>query len=233
MSVKRHPWMKFFPTDFRSDPKVRMCSRAARSLWLDMLGLMHESDTYGHLLIAGRQPNNKQLASILGDTEGGIGKMLQELEDANVFSRTEDGTIFSRRMLRDKAKAERDRANGKGGGNPNLIAPVNEGVNPPDKAHMPDARSQRPEEKDNTPGFEVWYSAYPRHVGRGQAAKAYRAALRKADAATLLAGAQRAARQYAGKDPEFVPYPATWLNGERWLDQAPAATARVIPLGVG
>ncbi len=68
--------------------------------------------------------------------------------------------------------------------------------------------------------FEVWYDAYPRHVARGTAVKAYRAARRKTDAATLLAGCQRYAdlQRRRGTKPEHIAHPATWLNGERWLD---------------
>ena len=54
--------------------------------------------------------------------------------------------IYSRRMVRDKAKADRDRENGKGGGNPKLIAADNAGVNPPDKAQILEARNKK--EKD-------------------------------------------------------------------------------------
>jgi hypothetical protein len=53
-----------------------------------------------------------------------------------VFSRDADGTIYSRRMRRDAERAEEDKKNGKKGGNPKL----KDGVNPPDKAHMPEAR---------------------------------------------------------------------------------------------
>lgn len=73
--------------------------------------------------------------------------------------------------------------------------------------------SMRKEPDDD---FIEWYAAYPRHVGKGAAARAYRSARKKVDAATLLVGAERAAAQ-AG-DPQFIPHPATWLNGERWLD---------------
>lgn len=70
--------------------------------------------------------------------------------------------------------------------------------------------------KEPDDDFIEWYAAYPRHVGKGAAARAYRSARKKVDAATLLVGAERAAAQ-AG-DPQFIPHPATWLNGERWLD---------------
>jgi len=70
-----------------------------------------------------------------------------------------------------------------------------------------------------TDEFEIWYDAYPRHVGRGAAHKAYRTARKKADAETLLAGAKAAANKFAGTDQQFIPYPATWLNGEHWLNE--------------
>lgn len=71
-----------------------------------------------------------------------------------------------------------------------------------------------------TDDFENWYAVFPKHVGRGAALRAYRGARKKADPLVLLAGARQAAAQYAQSDPKFIPHPATWLNGERWLDQA-------------
>lgn len=69
--------------------------------------------------------------------------------------------------------------------------------------------------------FDGWYAAYPKHEARGQALKAYKTARKSTDAATLLAGAERAKAKYAGADPKYVPLPATWLNGQRWLDETP------------
>ena len=71
--------------------------------------------------------------------------------------------------------------------------------------------------------FQIWYSRYPRCAGRGQAIRAYRAARKKTDADTLLAAVERFRGQVAGKDKEFVCFPATWLNGERWLDDTASA----------
>lgn len=77
--------------------------------------------------------------------------------------------------------------------------------------------SEEPSE-DLSSDFDLWYAAYPRHEGRGQAERAYRAARKKADADALLAGAKAAAGRYSGSEKRFIPMPATWLNGERWLD---------------
>lgn len=67
--------------------------------------------------------------------------------------------------------------------------------------------------------FEPWWAIYPRKRGKGQALKAYRAARKKASAETLLEAlkAQRDALTKEGVG--FCPYPATWLNGERWADE--------------
>lgn len=143
MSKADRPWVKWYWADWRSDPGLRVCSLAARGLWAEMLGIMHEADTYGHLLINGSAPTAKQIAALVSATPGQVEALLAELKAAGVPSFTAEGVIYSRRMVRDRERQERDKANGKKGGNPSL----NGGVNPPDnggdKAHMPEARSQR------------------------------------------------------------------------------------------
>jgi hypothetical protein len=69
-----------------------------------------------------------------------------------VLSREGDGTIFSRRMRRDEARAARDKANGSMGGNPRLQPALKRedtpGVEPPDKAQKPEARVHNPEREE-------------------------------------------------------------------------------------
>jgi hypothetical protein len=151
MGAMSQPWMKFYPSDWRADPALRSCSMAARGLWMEMLCLMHEANPRGSLLINGQQVTGKQLASLCGTGLTETVRWLGELAGAGVFSRDENGTIYSRRIRRDDEKALRDKANGKGGGNPALT----KGVNPPDKgkdkAQKPEARDQKPEEGTQPP----------------------------------------------------------------------------------
>jgi len=244
MSEQRNPWVKWYPADWRADPKLRMCSVAARGVWVDMLGFMHEAEPYGHLIVAGVAPNEQQLAVLIGTTVAVIRKAIAELEAAGVFSRTDSGAIFSRRMVRDRDKADLDRARGKQGGNPKLLFDDNGGVNPPvnhwvnggDKAQKPEARSQKPDKilsltaRQIDLDFEAWWPLFPRKVGKGQARKAYHASRKNpcVTAEILLAAAKRFAASRAGEDEKFTPHPATWLNGERWLDGAASGTAAVI-----
>lgn len=113
---------------------------------MEMLALMHEAEPRGHLLVNERPITPKQLASLAGCSSKEVDAALLELEQSGVFSRTEEGTIYSRRMIRDAERAERDRNNGKGGGNPHLTKGVNPPLNPEDnggdKAQNLEARGQ-------------------------------------------------------------------------------------------
>jgi hypothetical protein len=231
-AARKLPWIKFYPADWRADPALRMCSLAARGLWMEMLSIMHEADPRGSLLVNGNTIGAKQLASLCGATLRETIALLAELETAGVFSRAEDGTIFSRRMKRDDEKAARDKANGKAGGNPSL----NAGVNPPDKAQSLDARSQNPEtriqkepnERSRASALvapwteadrERFWAAFPNKVGKADAMKAFDKASNKVTPEVLFP----ALNLYANKtDDRPFCNPSTWLNQERWLDQ-PAA----------
>lgn len=141
------PWLKFYPTDWRSDPALRMCSLASRGLWIEMIALMHEAVPYGHLLVAGRSPTDAQIAVLAGAPSDQIPELLGELEAAGVFSRTKDGVIYSRKMTRTAKKAAIARKNGKNGGNPALC---NKRENLPSDNQKPTNRvkPQKPEARN-------------------------------------------------------------------------------------
>lgn len=70
-------------------------------------------------------------------------------------------------------------------------------------------------------GFERFYRAYPRKVGRQDASKAYVRARRSASEEQIYVGL----KSYEfGTDPRFYPHPATWLNKGYW-DHQPALPA--------
>ena len=115
----KRPSFQFYPGDFFRDPGVRAISFAARGLWTDMLCLMHESDRRGYLQLNGKPVNAEQLARMTGGSTDEVSRLLQELDNSGVFSRTEHGVMYSRRMVRDERKRELCSDAGKrGGGNP-------------------------------------------------------------------------------------------------------------------
>lgn len=165
--------MKFYPSDWRSDPKLRLCSLAARGLWMEMLCIMHEAEPRGYLISNGSILSRRQIASLCGCQVKETDALIAELDEAGVLSMTPEGLIYSRRIIRDEEKAAKDKANGKLGGNPNITP---HGVNPPDnhplkpsdkaedKAQIPEARKIPSQEE----GYgelggvgEPWESAEP------------------------------------------------------------------------
>lgn len=95
--------MLFYPGDWLKDPAVRSVSLAARGLWTDMLCLMHESPRRGYLQHSNGKPvTAEQLARMTGCSTDEVSRLLRELEDAGVFSCTDHGVIYSRRMVRDE-----------------------------------------------------------------------------------------------------------------------------------
>jgi hypothetical protein len=104
MAVRDMPFLKFFPNDWLADEKLRLCSLAARGLWIEMLCLMHKNaKRRGYLEHPdGSAITAEQLARVVGIEAGESRVTLRELEAAGVFSRTENGTIFSRRMADDE-----------------------------------------------------------------------------------------------------------------------------------
>lgn len=70
--------------------------------------------------------------------------------------------------------------------------------------------------------FDQWWEEVPRKVGKGQARIAFKAALKKTNFETLLAGIQRYAQSRSNEDPTYTKHPATWLRGECWADETPS-----------
>lgn len=74
--------------------------------------------------------------------------------------------------------------------------------------------------------FPTFWAAYPRKVARKAAERAW-AKLRPAPALvqTILSDLERrkASEQWTKQRGQFVPYPASYLNGARWEDEDEAA----------
>lgn len=118
--MARLAFIQWYPNDWLADPSVRSCSVAARGLWIDILSLMHLSPRRGYLLAATGSPiSPEQLARLTGCSADEVTRLLAELQSSGVYSCTEDGVLYSRRMVRDESKRQKcSEAGKKGGGNP-------------------------------------------------------------------------------------------------------------------
>ena len=80
--------------------------------------------------------------------------------------------------------------------------------------------------------FDLFWSSYPRKVGKGAAEKAWRTLKPTAETAEAMLDAiarQRQSRQWRESGGQYIPHPATWLRQRRWEDEqaepAPVSTA--------
>jgi hypothetical protein len=123
LDMKR-PSFQFYPSDWLRDTALRSCSTSARGLWMDMICFMHEGSPYGHLKVGDKVILPSNLARMVGDNSDLVADWLLELSQAGVYDTTEDGVIFSKRMVRDENLRQIRAAGGSKGGNPALMDKV-------------------------------------------------------------------------------------------------------------
>lgn len=240
MSVERQPYYKHYPADWRGDANLRRCSLAARGLWQECLGFMHEADDRGTLDIS-----VDDLALMVSRPIREVRHALAELERHGVSSRDERGRLVSRRMMRDTARSLTLAENGRRGGNPVIL--VNQGLNQDherlDKPLVKSAGVQRARVLNghlSTEGstqavpsrtsaeteliaarFNTFWDAFPNKIKRKQALAVFSALNPDAALLTRMLDALAAWRLSRQWREGYVPHATTWLRGEQWNDQVP------------
>ena len=147
-------WGKFFWKDWSNDQALRLSSLAAQGLWMRILCVAAEADPIGYVRVNGRALGVTDIAKLAGVTETECASLLSELDRNGVFSRDKSGTIYSRRMVRDRKSQIRSVENGKKGGNPTLSKDkeISDQDNPHlkggDKAKSLEARIKNKKEKE-------------------------------------------------------------------------------------
>jgi hypothetical protein len=112
----RLPAIQFYVGDWKKDPGIRACSLAARGLWFEMLCIAFEARRRGYLEHANGEPiADEDLARMVGADRKEVVRLLAELDRRQVFSRTDDGIIYSRRMRRDEEVRQARAAGGEKG----------------------------------------------------------------------------------------------------------------------
>lgn len=72
--------------------------------------------------------------------------------------------------------------------------------------------------------FDLFWAAYPKKKAKGDAQKAFKKV--KAPIGVILSAVekQKQSEQWRRDGGRFIPYPATWLNGQRWEDETDTPT---------
>lgn len=75
--------------------------------------------------------------------------------------------------------------------------------------------------------FSDFYQIFPRKKARGDAEKAWGQALKKGHTPEdIMNGLARNLDDLSRRDPQFIPYPATWLRAESYWDEPDPITNR-------
>lgn len=96
------PAFPFYFGDWRKAGEIRALDLGVRMIWFEMLGFMWESTERGYLTLNGKPVSNSVITKMLGIDITTFEQALQQMEEFNVFSRREDGAIYSRKMVRDE-----------------------------------------------------------------------------------------------------------------------------------
>lgn len=96
-----------------------------------------------------------------------------------------------------------------------------------DKDKDKNTKSSSPAADDLFPKF---WKLYPNKKGKAAAEKAWKKLKVTDDLFTLIAeglAKQGASQAWLKDSGQFIPHPATWLNGKRWEDEIPSAPTNV------
>lgn len=77
--------------------------------------------------------------------------------------------------------------------------------------------------------FAAWWPHYPKKIGKADARKAFKAALKKTDLEALTNATRAYAQATAGTETKYIKGPGAWLRDERWNDEITPTTTPGTP----
>lgn len=247
--AKRYYWLKLDRNFFkRHDIRIieAMDNGKGKEYVLFYLKLLVESiDHNGALRFSQTIPYDEQMLSVVTNTDLEIvGHAIDILKRYGLMEIDEDGTIFMTGLpnmvgseTESAIRKRRQRENIKKAGQcPNDVTASHDNVTecPEEAVHCPDnvtqskskrKRKSKEKEKDKEIEqdlFDRFWVVYPRKVGKKDAVKAW-SKLKPDEALTnqIIEGVERwkMSTQWTKDGGQYIPYPATFLNGERWKDE--------------
>lgn len=144
--------------------------------------------------------------------------------------------VAIKRMVADGLVEITERSNGRGNAISYQLKPHSANPHSPNP-HSPEAETPFPNTSTpltnrNEPSladeFNQFWEAYPRKIAKGTARKAFAKAFAR-NPGLKIDDLLTAVAAYAASVSEmrYCAYPATWLNGERWMDNLEAKSASV------
>lgn len=113
-------------------------------------------------------------------------------------------------------------ANGKHGGSK---PKANGKQNAREKEGEKEKEGEIENESKKAADFDCFWQAYPRKVGKVKAEAAFYKITTPVSVLLAAIEQQKKSAQWQKDNGQFIPHPATWLNGKRWEDQVETVIA--------
>lgn len=91
------------------------------------------------------------------------------------------------------------------------------------RAGRKEGKERKDTRVDDANGFDDFWTAYPKKVGKGDAEKAWKKLKPDLDTCLSAISSAKVGADWLKDGGQFIPHPATWLNGKRWEDGKPAS----------
>lgn len=98
----------------------------------------------------------------------------------------------------------------------------------PDQSSNTDINQIVTKQVVNNSLFDVFWKAYPRKTNKGFAKKVFAKLKVTDELLEKMLHAIEVQKRYTwkDKDPQYIPHPSSWLNGERWEDEVQAVSSQ-------
>jgi hypothetical protein len=212
-------WFRFYD-DAIHDPKVQKLSAEMFRTWVNLLCMASKNN--------GVLPSVSDLSFAMRKPEDKVDASLKYLLDVNLLDRTEAGIMphnWSERQYVSDSSAERMRRHRQR----QRDVTVTSLLRTSDGVEQIQSRTDKPPNPLKGE-FEEFWKAYPRKVAKGSASRAFAKAVKKTSPATIIEAVKLFAVSCAGKEPDFIPHAATWLNAERWSDAELKPTLSIVSI---
>lgn len=214
------PYMQFYVADFMMD--VQTLDMNIRGAWITLLCLLWRTESGVIKLTVDELANLWKTDTISAQDD--INSMIaSNLFDHDYIAEHEQYVIKSRRIQRDRKRlnyranwAREQRVNKMSTGHEQNI---DRQIQISDTESDKDTKDLRPNKALDD--FEKFWISYPRKIGKGAAKKSWIKAVKLASAQVIVDAVYQQRKGFNYEDnKKFIPLPATWLNQERWLDEA-------------
>ncbi len=180
---------------------------------LVLLALADHSDDKGKCW-----PGMTGIAKKCGLSRRSVIDVIKRLEQAKLIKvkkrKRDDGSNSSNLYVLDFTSSENTAPHGEG----NALDSAGNNTRGGEGA-APESINRNHQNKPNA-HFATFWSAYPKKKDKGKTEKAFYKIKPSDDLMkTILAALE--VQKHEWKDEQFIPYPASWLNGKRWEDETP------------